>query len=101
VFGIGASELLVIFLVALLVLGPDKLPEAARTLAKLFGEFRKAKDDLRIGLVGIHEDEIDWRRAHNNSRPRVIETPPVDETEKETETVARTTAVARSASETN
>lgn len=98
-FGIGASELLVIFLVALLVLGPDKLPEAARTLAKLFGEFRKAKEDLRIGLVGIHQDEIDWRHTHNNPQPRVIEAPPVDPAEKETETVARTSTVARSTSE--
>jgi sec-independent protein translocase protein TatB len=69
VFGIGASELLLVFFVALLVLGPERLPAAARTLAKLFGEFRKASDDLRIGLVGITED--DYRRDHNN--PRVIE----------------------------
>jgi len=89
VFGIGASELLVIFLVALLVLGPDKLPEAARTLAKLFGEFRKATDDLKAGVVGIRDDEIDWRRRHNN--PRIIEAAPVEEKENgtEPETIAR------------
>ena len=70
-FGIGVSELLVIFLVALLVLGPDKLPTAARTLAKMFGEFRKATDDLRSSLVGISDIDQDWRREHNN--PRLVE----------------------------
>lgn len=70
-FGIGVSELLVIFLVALLVLGPERLPAAARTLAKLFGEFRKATDDLRSGLVGISDIDQDWRIEHNN--PRVDE----------------------------
>jgi Tat protein translocase TatB subunit len=91
VFGIGVSELLVIFLVALLVLGPERLPEAARTLAKLFGEFRKASDDLRVGLVGIQD--ADWRREHNN--PRVIEAvaaeaaPPEETPTPEPETVAR------------
>lgn len=100
-FGIGASELLVIFLVALLVLGPEKLPEAARTLAKLFGEFRKATDDLRVGLVGIRDEDLDWRRAHNN--PHVIEVQaesvepgtPVDEKEKEKEKEKEPESVAR------
>lgn len=40
-FNIGGGELLVIFLVALVVLGPNKLPEAARQVGKMMGEFRK------------------------------------------------------------
>lgn len=70
-FGIGVSELLVIFVVALVVLGPERLPSAARTLAKLLGEFRKASDDLRVGIVGITDIDEDYRRKHNN--PQVIE----------------------------
>ena len=38
-FNIGGGELLIIFLVALVVLGPTKLPEAARQLGKWVGEF--------------------------------------------------------------
>lgn len=46
-FGIGSSELIVIFIVALLVFGADKLPELARTLGKLSGEVKKNHDLLR------------------------------------------------------
>ena len=46
-FGIGGTELLVIFLIALLVLGPDRLPELAKYLAKLTREIRTAGDEVR------------------------------------------------------
>jgi sec-independent protein translocase protein TatB len=46
-FGIGGSELLVIFIIALVVVGPSKLPEIARAIGKIFGEFQKATDDLK------------------------------------------------------
>lgn len=38
---------MLIFIVALLVFGPRKLPEIGRTLGKALGEFRKATDDLK------------------------------------------------------
>lgn len=43
----GFPELMLIFVVALLVFGPRKLPEIGRTLGKALGEFRKATDDLK------------------------------------------------------
>ncbi|MBX7144988.1 MAG: twin-arginine translocase TatA/TatE family subunit [Oligoflexia bacterium] len=46
-FGVSLPELLVIFTVLLLLFGPDKLPELAKTLGKLTGEFRRASDGLR------------------------------------------------------
>lgn len=46
-FGIGMTELLVILALALLVIGPRKLPELARTLGKGLAEFRKATQDVR------------------------------------------------------
>lgn len=51
--GIGIFELLMIFVVALLVLGPDQLPTLARSLAKMLFEFRKASDDLRLTVMGV------------------------------------------------
>ena len=45
-FGIGVPELLVIFVVALIVLGPKRLPDVAKALGKGLAEFRKATSDL-------------------------------------------------------
>jgi Tat protein translocase TatB subunit len=45
-FGIGVPELLVIMVVALIVLGPKRLPEVAKALGKAFAEFRRATSDL-------------------------------------------------------
>jgi|SRR4029078_1632802 len=44
---LGWGEMALIFLIALLVFGPKKLPEIGRTLGKGLREFRKATDDLK------------------------------------------------------
>ena len=46
-FGIGMTELLLILAVALIVLGPKKLPEMARTLGRGLAEFRLTTDDVK------------------------------------------------------
>ena len=46
-FGIGLPEMLMIGLVALVVLGPDRLPEAARNLGKAIADIRKATEPAR------------------------------------------------------
>ena len=46
-FGIGMPELLLILALALIVLGPKKLPELARALGKGMAEFRRATDELK------------------------------------------------------
>ncbi len=49
-FGIGFSELLVIFAVALIVVGPEKLPDLARALGRGYAEFKRAMDEIRNTL---------------------------------------------------
>jgi TatA/E family protein of Tat protein translocase len=51
---IGMPELIVIFVIALLVFGPRKLPDLGRSLGRTLAEFRKASNDLRSTL----EEEI-------------------------------------------
>jgi sec-independent protein translocase protein TatA len=52
---IGMPELILIFLVALLVFGPRKLPELGRSLGKGIAEFKRASEDLKRTI----EDEIE------------------------------------------
>lgn len=57
-FGIGMPELILILALALIVLGPKKLPEVARALGKGLAEFRRATDELKDELSRI-EPEAD------------------------------------------
>ena len=49
-FGIGFQELIIIAVIALLIVGPKKLPDLAKTLGKGFSEFRKATDGITDDL---------------------------------------------------
>ena len=57
-FGIGMPELLLILGLALIVLGPKKLPELARALGKGLAEFRRATDELKDEFRNM-EREVD------------------------------------------
>jgi sec-independent protein translocase protein TatA len=49
-FGIGMPELIIILVIALVVIGPQKLPELARSLGKGLAEFKRASNDFRRNL---------------------------------------------------
>ncbi len=46
-FGIGMPELIIILAIALVVIGPHKLPDVARSLGKGLAEFKRASNDFR------------------------------------------------------
>jgi sec-independent protein translocase protein TatB len=60
-FGLGFGEIVVILVLALVLLGPQKLPEVAKQLGKGLRDFKKASDDLK----GQFEQELyaDERKA--------------------------------------
>ena len=83
-FNIGPAELVVIFLVALLVVGPKRLPELGRTIGKALREFRRTTDDLKQSFeFGIDEDDFPeepngQEPAHVNEPTKAAEPPPPD-----------------------
>jgi TatA/E family protein of Tat protein translocase len=56
-FGIGMQEMVVIFVIALLVFGPTRLPQLARSLGRAMAEFRRASTDLRQTLLDATREE--------------------------------------------
>lgn len=54
-FGIGTGELIVIFIIAIIVLGPKEIPKIARTLGRGMREIQRAKDELKKNIE--FEDE--------------------------------------------
>lgn len=62
--GLGFQEMLLIFVIALIVFGPRKLPEIGRTMGRAFGEFRRATDELKNSL----ETEVELEKGRS-TRP--------------------------------
>ena len=68
-FGIGSTELLVILVVALLVLGPKNLPKIAHTLGRAMGEFRRVSTEFQRTL----HTEIAFEEESEKAKARKAE----------------------------
>ena len=92
-FNIGFQELIIIAIIALLIVGPKKLPDLAKSLGKGFSELRRAADDITDDVKNtFKEDEkpdddglknslLLKKSDKNESNPETL-----DKTKKESET---------------
>jgi len=92
-FGLGMQEVIIILVVALLIIGPKKLPDLARSLGKALREFKGAADDFKQNLdidPGALTPRSNIKTTHNPSAKETIETVTVkdDETVEEPDTVS-------------
>ena len=86
-FGIGLPEMIIIFVVALLVVGRSKLPELARTLGKAFTEFRRMADEVKETfeeeVVKEEEEKTTEATGETKSEEKNQDEPKLDETKKD------------------
>ncbi len=61
---LGGPELFLIFVVALIVFGPRKLPEIGKSLGRMMAEFRKASNDFRATI----ENEVEAEKIRDSLR---------------------------------
>ena len=74
-FDIGFSEIVVIAVVALIVIGPERLPKAARTLGHLFGRLQRYVNEVKTDISREMElDELRKLQQQVQSAARDIET---------------------------
>ncbi len=92
-FDLGFSELLVIAVVALIVIGPERLPKVARTLGHLFGRMQRYVNDVKTDITREMElDELKKFRASMEDTARSMQdsvTRGVSETEGELNKLAQ------------
>jgi sec-independent protein translocase protein TatB len=69
VFGLSFTEVVIVGILALILLGPDQLPNAARTAGKWMRELRRATEDLK--------DQIETEINFDERKPRPSLVPPV------------------------
>ena len=70
-FNVGPMEVLIILVAALLILGPKRLPEAARQMGKAMSEFRRVSSDLQNEVkTAFAEPEV--------AEPAAVEPKPLD-----------------------
>ena len=87
---IGMPELILIFIVALIVFGPKKLPEIGKSLGKGLAEFKKASDDFKQSIQrevdglketsAIEASKIEAPATASSPTPATTPAPPPDST---------------------
>jgi sec-independent protein translocase protein TatB len=92
-FNVGGGELLVIMLVALIVLGPQRLPGAARQLGKVMGDIRRVSSGFQQELKDAFDAEADdtpARRAEPVPLAKVVADAEADDRSRPSQPASRT-----------
>ncbi|MFM8412290.1 MAG: Sec-independent protein translocase protein TatB [Alphaproteobacteria bacterium] len=87
-FGIGMPEMVVILVVALIVLGPRRLPEVARALGKGLAEFRKVTGDVNKELDAARAMIEAEARQHESDQRRKAREKAIEEARASAEAAA-------------
>ncbi|MDH3754199.1 MAG: Sec-independent protein translocase protein TatB [Acidimicrobiia bacterium] len=77
-FNVGGGEIVVILLVALIVLGPTKLPGAARQVGKVLSDFRRMSNDFKEELKSAVPDEVNDLKRELDETQRVLRRSNID-----------------------
>jgi len=93
-FGIGMPEMIVILVIALIVIGPQKLPELAKSLGKGLAEFKRATEDFRQGVedeakVGDEKERLAKEAAMKEAEVKTAAAEKKDEDVKEPTTTSK------------
>lgn len=91
IFGVGTAELLVILVIALLVLGPERLPEIARLWAKFtrsMSMFTRTWQDFNTQLTAEINREVEGQPRPAKAQPKPAQAPPVVAPDEESNTIA-------------
>jgi TatA/E family protein of Tat protein translocase len=84
-FGIGMPEMIIILVIALIVIGPHKLPELAKSLGKGLAEFKKATNDFQRNIQ--EEANKEEEKVQAQQQVAATEKTHVDTTSQSTSTV--------------
>ena len=75
-FNVGGGELIVIALIALIVLGPQRLPDAARQVGKVMGDLRKLSSGFQNEMKSAFVEADDPTRISSRRPTRTLKQPP-------------------------
>jgi len=85
VFGIGGFKLVIILIAALILLGPDKMPEIGRTIGKAIRMFNAAKDDMERVIRAEMDKDDESKPTTATASPTVASTLYATDDEEEEE----------------